>query len=75
MLILYLEATCFSIAQLRLLFHLYFSNQIEFDLKRTNQEFLLFFKLQRNILHNISHIRLMNYEFKSMPFVNLAFNI
>ena len=34
----------FSIAQRPFIFYLYFSNQIEFDLKSINQEFLLFRK-------------------------------
>ena len=35
----------FSIAQWRFIFHLYFSNQIEPDLKSIDQEFLLIFIL------------------------------
>ena len=37
--------THFSVAQRQFIFHLYFLNQIEFDLKRMNEEFLLFLKL------------------------------
>ena len=39
---MYQEATRFPIAQWQFIFHLYFSNQIESDLKRINQAFLLF---------------------------------
>ena len=39
------EATHFSVAQRQFIFHLYFLNQIEFDLKSMNEEFLLFLKL------------------------------
>ena len=35
---------CFSIAQWQFIFHLYFSNQIKFDLESTNQEFFLLLK-------------------------------
>ena len=39
------EATHFSVAQRQFIFHLYFLNQIEFDLKSMNEEFILFLKL------------------------------
>ena len=38
----------------KFIFLLYFSNQIEFDLKSINQEFLLFRKSQTNSLFSIS---------------------
>ena len=42
---LYKEERRFSIAQRRFIFHLYFSNQAEFNLKSIYQEFVLFLKL------------------------------
>ena len=50
---MYLEATHFSIAQWRLIFHLYLSNQIEFDLKSINQEIVLSLKLLKK--HSIQY--------------------
>ena len=39
-----LRTARFSIGQWQFIFNLYFSNQIKFDLKSINQEFLLFLK-------------------------------
>ena len=58
-------------AQWQILFHLYFSSQIEIDLKSINQEFLLLKKHSNSRFHN----RIKNYELKSALFVNLGFNI
>ena len=46
--------TFFYCAMTNLYSFLYFSNQIEFDLKSINQEFILFRKSQTNSLFSIS---------------------
>ena len=72
---LYIKKRRFSIVQWRFIFHLYFLNQTEFDLKSINQEFLLFLKLLNKTFYSIFQNRIMNYELKSVLFVDLGFDI